>query len=81
MVFVSQVMGKRLDDTLPEHDRQRILTDTGVDVAALPNTLYRPEVICNSLREFLRRNRNLRTCIETVQADANFEFGTTERAV
>lgn len=79
-VFCAQVMQKRLDDTLPEHDRRTLLATLGVDVDAVSSSVYNQELICDRLRRFRENNSNLRTRMERVQTDVNFELQTTEQA-
>ncbi|KAJ9130501.1 hypothetical protein NKR23_g12172 [Pleurostoma richardsiae] len=80
MVFCAQVMRKPLDETFPEHDRRTLLAALGVDVDAMSSFAYNQELIRDRLRRFRENNSNLRTRMESVQKDANFEFQTTEQA-
>jgi hypothetical protein len=73
-------MRKQLDDTLPEHDRRTLLATLGVDVDAVSSSVYNQELIRDRLSRFREKNSNLRTRMERVQTDANFEFETTEQA-
>lgn len=81
MVFCAQVMQKRLDESLPEHDKKAILATLGVDTDALLDAVYSQELVRDRVRRFRENNSNLRNRMERVLKDANLEFGTTEQAV
>ncbi|GAP89977.1 hypothetical protein SAMD00023353_4300020 [Rosellinia necatrix] len=79
MVHCAQVMRKWLDEDLPEHDRRAFLAMLGVDVDAMPSSVYNEELIRDRIGKFLEGNRKLFAMKESVQTDANFEFQTTEQ--
>ncbi|CAJ0551571.1 Ff.00g115010.m01.CDS01 [Fusarium sp. VM40] len=81
MVFCGQVMQKRLDENLPEHDRRAILATVGVDVDAVSDSVYRQELIRDRVRQLREKNRNLCNIMERVLEDANVEPETTEQAM
>jgi hypothetical protein len=74
-------MQKRLHENLPEHDRRAILATLGVDVDAVPDSVYSQELIRDRVRRFREKNRNLGNVMERVREDANVELETTEQAV
>ncbi|KAK2685914.1 hypothetical protein QWA68_016070 [Fusarium oxysporum] len=76
-VFCAQVMQKRLDENLPEHDKRAILATLGVDADAVSNAVYSQELIRDRVRRLRENNSNLRSTMEKVLEDANFEFETT----
>ncbi|KAH6608418.1 hypothetical protein Trco_001764 [Trichoderma cornu-damae] len=80
MVFCAQVMQKRLDESLPEHDRRAILATLAVDVDTLFIHGYNEELICDRIRAFRENNSTLCTALNAALIDANFELATTERA-
>lgn len=81
MMFCGQVMQKRLDENLPEHDRRAILATLGVDVDAVSDSVYRQELIRDRVRQLREKNRNLCNMMERVLEDANVEPETTEQAM
>ncbi|KAK8932299.1 hypothetical protein VCV18_000833 [Metarhizium anisopliae] len=79
MVFCAQVMQKRLDDKLPEHDRRTILATLGVDVDAVSNPVYNQELIRDRVRQYVALKRSLVGSMDRVLKDANFEVETSEQ--
>ncbi|GKU08292.1 hypothetical protein FLAG1_09622 [Fusarium langsethiae] len=84
-VFCAQVMQKRLDESLPEHDRGAILATLGVDVDAVSDSVYSQELIRDRVTNFREKNRNLGNVMDRVREDANVEVETevetTEQAM
>lgn len=72
----------RLDDKkFPDHYRRTLLAALGVDVDAVSSSVYNQELICDRLRRYRENNSGLRTRMERVLTDVNFEFQTTEQAI
>ncbi|KAF6827853.1 hypothetical protein CPLU01_08872 [Colletotrichum plurivorum] len=74
MVFCAQVMRKRIDETLPEHDRRAILASFGVDANDLGSAVYREELVRLRLSPFREWNGELRKKMNEVMADVNYEL-------
>lgn len=80
MVFSAQVMQKRLDENLPEHDRRAILATLGVDVDAVSDSVYGQELIRDRVRKLRQNNSDMRNWMKRVLKDANFKLETIEQA-
>lgn len=80
MVFSAQIMKKKLDNNLPEHDRRSTLAMLGVDVTALSAPVYNQDLIGDRLRMFCNYNNILRARRDRVWEDVNFTIETTEQA-
>ncbi|KAF6788162.1 hypothetical protein CSOJ01_15072 [Colletotrichum sojae] len=74
MVFCAQLMRKRIDETLPEHDRRAILCSFGVDANGLGSAVYREELVRLRLRPFREWNGELHKKMNEVMADVDYEL-------
>ncbi|KAL6860928.1 hypothetical protein J3F83DRAFT_748012 [Trichoderma novae-zelandiae] len=70
-VFCAQVMSVQLDDSLPEHERRRVLATLGVDMEAVADPVYSQELIRHRIKAFLSQDGVLRDSMGRVLEDVN----------
>ncbi|KAF6823042.1 hypothetical protein CMUS01_10855 [Colletotrichum musicola] len=73
MVFCAQVMRKKIDEALPEHDRRATLESLGVfvDMDGLPSDIYRERFVPFRLKLFREANSQMKTKLRELAVDAN----------